>query len=262
MKRILTCALSFISLYANAQYAFNNTNKRNLFYAPVSDIVLITYYDYGFGVGASYDKAFADTKRHDAHPGFNFNFTYNFTPFLPLAAEFQFGTLSGGGRTVDKDAYGRYFKNAYKAMVIRADALFGSFINYSDSDVLTALKDLYVGCGAGVIGNNLVDVQRTNLIAANGPLNYTFPGKDNGLNPLVALRVGYDLKINNNFDEPRYHINIGYQYNVTFGEGLDGYNDDPKVFKNNSPDQYGQIMLVFRMDFGQTSVYSKYEGLR
>jgi len=262
MRLALTLVLSFISLNVEAQlYAFNKT-KEMVPYVPPSEVVLISYYDYGFGAGLSYDKAFADTKRHDSHPGFNFNFTYNFSPFTPLGVEFQFGTLSGGGRTVDKDKYGRYFKNKYKAMIVHGDMLFGQFMNYSNSDFLYAMKDCYIGVGIGVIGNNLVDVQRYNLIPANGPTDYKFPGADAGLNPLIAIRFGYELKINNSFDEPRYHITFGYQYNVTFGEGLDGYNDNPNKFKNSSPDQYGQFMIGFRMDFGDVSVYNKFENFR
>jgi hypothetical protein len=256
---------NFISIAVAAQLTAFNNMKKNMFSTlppPPGDIELISYYEYGFGIGASYDRAFADLKRQDSHPGYSFNVTYNFNPFLPLGAEFQFGTLEGGGRTVDKDLSGRYFKNNYKAMIVRGDLLFGQLINYSGSDVLSVVKDFFIGGGIGAIGNNIVDVQRTNLIKANGSTDYVFPGRDASLNLLFTLRFGYELKLYNFFDEPRYHIALCYQHNIVIGEGLDGYNDDPRKFKNNAPDQYGQISLVFRMDFGETTVYTKFENYR
>src|SRR6185295_10764919 len=93
-----------------------------------------------------------------------------------------------------------------------------------------------MGTGFGFISNNLV-TQRT---SPTDP-TYVFPGSDNGLNIMVPIRFGYEIKIMNAFGEPFIRIDLGYIHNVVFGNGLDGYADPASHFKNNFPDQYRQI---------------------
>ena len=219
-------------------------------------------YDYsklGLGVGVGYGRAFADTKRQDYHPSFNFGLIYNYEPYIPIALEFQFGTLSGGGRTIDKDPYGRIYKNNYKALILHADLQAGAIMDYSNSDFLNMLKNFYVGTGIGAINNKMVDIQRTNLYPQHAPIGdtYGFEGKDKSTNLLIPLRFGYEFKIFDAYDEPSFTITLGYQHNITFGEGLDGYNDDPDKFKNNSPDQYGMFTIGFKYSFLGSGSYTK-----
>jgi hypothetical protein len=74
---------------------------------------------------------------------------------------------------------------------------------------------------------------------------------------LIPLRLGYEFKIFDDYDQVGYTITIGYEHNYTFGEGLDGYNDNPQKFKNNAPDQYTHFTLGFRYNFGNTVSYNK-----
>jgi hypothetical protein len=93
-KFILLFVLAFTLTAVKAQSGFN-------------------YYEFGVGLGGSYGKAQADLKKQDYHPAFNLNFVYNYSPYLPITAEFQKGTFSGGGRNRSEDLSGRYFTNSY-----------------------------------------------------------------------------------------------------------------------------------------------------
>lgn len=217
------------------------------------------YSHFGVGIGVGYGRAFADTRKQDYHPAFNVNIVYNVTPFVPFALEYQFGKLSGGGRTPDKDAYGRQYANSYKAFILHGDLQAGAIIDYADSWLLNSIKNFYVGTGIGAIKNKMTDIQRTNLYPQNDPIGAThgFEGKDKSTNLLIPLRFGYEFKIFDAYDEPSFTITIGYQHNITFGEGLDGYNDNPDKFKNNSPDQYAQLSIGFKYSFLGSGSYTK-----
>lgn len=239
-KFILFFILAFASIAVKAQSGYN-------------------YYEWGWGGGVGYGRAYADTKRQDYHPIFNLNIAYNYNPYLPIALELQFGTLSGGGRTRDKDQFGRIYKNAYKALILHGDQQMGDLFDYSDNGVLNILKNFYIGTGIGAVSNNMKDIQRTNLYAENDVIGSLegFQGKDKSINFLIPLRVGYEFKIYDDYDQVGYTITIGYEHNYTFGEGLDGYNDNPSKFKNNAPDQYAHFTIGFRYNFGNTVSYNK-----
>lgn len=225
------------------------------------------YYEWGVGGGIGYGRAYADTKRQDWHAIYNLNLAYNFNPYVPVALGYQFGTLSGGGLTPDKDAYGRMYKNAYKALLLHADVQLGSFIDYADNGFLNAVKNFYVGTGIGAISNNMKFIQRGNPPAFSDPSNSYyhgplgtkegFQGKDKSINLVLPLRFGYEFKIYDSYNQVGYTITLGYEHNYTFGEGLDGYDDPSTKYKNNAPDQYAHFMIGFRYNFGNTVSYNK-----
>lgn len=212
---------------------------------------------YGVGVFASYNLPFDDLKIANRGKTYNITGYYNLTPYVPLGAELQFGDLSGG--SIVSDAFKRQYDNHYKAFIVHGDFALGELIDYDGNFFLRLVKDLYVGTGVGVISNNMAFIQRTNLIpdALNPVGSYTFPGKNTSLNLLVPIRFGYEFKIYNDYDEPFIGINIGYVHNITWAEGLDGYTDPPTAFKNNSPDQYRQIVVGIKVNFGGVVPYSK-----
>jgi hypothetical protein len=129
-------------------------------------------------------------------------------------------------------------------------------IDYSESDVLNILKNFYFGTGVGIFFNNNT-VQRTNVILANGSSSYVFPGNNSGINITTPLRFGYEFKFYNEYEEPYMAIDLGYVHNLVFGEGLDGYNDPSNKFKNNATDQYRQITIGVRFNFGNVTSFNK-----
>lgn len=214
------------------------------------------YQQFAVGVDASYIRGYTNIPRQDNHLAASLNLIYNFNPYLPITAEIQKGTLSGGGLTVDKDKFGRKYTNNYFAFVLRADFQLGAGIDYEGSTFLGIIKNFYVGSGVGLVMNNNT-VQRTNVIAANGPLTYVFPGSDKSTNFIVPLRAGYEFKIFDSYNEPLWAIDIGYVHNFVFGEGLDGYDDPTGKFKNNATNQYRQIFIGFKYNFGPAVSYNK-----
>lgn len=203
-------------------------------------------YNYkSFGIGVNYNALFpyADLATGKNTNGFGITGYYNLSLYLPLGLEFQTGELSGGG--VLTDFHGREYKNKYTAIIARGDIFLGQVIDYSYGGPIRYLKDFYAGTGIGVISNNMEFIQRV-----QPKTGYVFPGKDKSLNLIMPIRVGYELKINNAYDEPFIGINLGYVINITWGEGLDGYGDSSKDFKNNVPDLYRQVVLGVKVNFG------------
>jgi len=232
-----------------------------LFILGVSSLVLkaqdsYNYSPYGIGFFASYNLPYADLKIANRGKTYNITGYYNLTPYIPLGAEVQFGDISGGSTTLDQS--GRQYDNHYKAFIIHGDFALGEAIDYEGNFFLRLVKDLYAGTGFGLISNNMAFIQRTNLYATGYPVGtYVFPGANKSLNLIVPIRFGYEFKIYNAYDEPFIGLNIGYIHNITWGEGLDGYIDPPTGFKNNSPDQYSQIVVGIKINFGPSIPYTK-----
>ncbi|MEO6851046.1 MAG: hypothetical protein ABI203_02030 [Mucilaginibacter sp.] len=236
-KLVLLFVLAFSVIVAKAQEGYN-------------------YKEFAIGLDVSYQRGFTNVQRQDYHIAESINFIYNYSPYIPVTAELQFGTLSGGGITANLDKYGRKYVNQYEAFLIHADFQLGEVIDYSESEILNIVKNAYFGSGIGFVFNNNTD-QRTNTIPENGPLSYQFPGNDHSINLTVPIRFGYEFKLYNDFQEPYMAIDIGYVHNLVFGEGLDGYNDPSNKFKNNAADQYAQVVIGVKFSFGNVTSFNK-----
>jgi hypothetical protein len=210
------------------------------------------YASYGIGFGASLNHPYADLKKADPTASFNANFTYYYTPYIPIALELQLGTLSGGSKDLKLDASGRRYVNKYKTLMIHMDVQLGEVIDYDNSVFLNAVKNFYAGAGIGALVNDVNAVR----ISPVDP-NYRFPGHNKSIDMIVPLRIGYEFKIYNAYDEPNVRLDIGYIHNVTFGDGLDGYGDPSSKFKNNAPDQYTQISIGIKFLFGGETSYRR-----
>jgi hypothetical protein len=239
-KYILFFVLGFTVATVKAQSGFN-------------------YYEFGAGFSASYGKAEADLKKQDYHPAFSLNFVYNFSPYFPITAELQKGTFSGGGTTPAVDASGRYFTNSYLSFNIHGDVQAGEIMDYDGSWILDRIKGFYLGTGLGVIHNNMTRIQRYNQYPLNAAIGDTegFRGADNSVNIIIPIRFGYEFKIYDDYDQPRYGIDLGIQHYFAPGEGLDGYNDPTAKYKNNATDQYTFVTIGFKYNFGNTTSYTK-----
>jgi len=210
-------------------------------------------YNYNmFGVGANVSAVYpyADLPIGKYSIAFNLTGYYNFSPYIPIGLEFQTGTLSGGDRKLD--VHGRQYTNSYKALIVHADIYAGQLLDYDFNAFKRVIKDFYVGAGVGVINNNLTDIVRV-----QPGKDYVFPGTNKSSNIVVPLRVGYEFRINNNFGEQFMGINVGYITNITWGEGIDGYADPASQFKNNALDQYSQIVVGVKFNFGPSRSFYK-----
>ena len=237
-KVTLFFILVFLELSTNAQDSYNFAHL-------------------GVGFFGSYNTPYADLKQANKGKTFNITGYYNLTPYIPIGLEIQFGSLSGG--SIVTDPAKRQYENHYTAVILHGDFAFGEILDYEGDFFLKFVKDIYVGTGVGVINNNMKFIQRTNLVASEGyPVGtYTFPGQNQSSNILVPIRLGYEFKIYSAYDEPFIGINIGYIHNMTWGEGLDGYTDPPSGFKNNAQDQFSQIVVGVKFNFGTAAPYIK-----
>jgi hypothetical protein len=220
------------------------------------------YKEFGIGLDISYERGYTNINRQDQHIGQSVSFTYNYSPYIPITAELQFGTLSGGGLTPALDRYGRQYTNHFEGLILHGDFQLGEVIDYSESYFNNVLKGLYFGSGGGIIFNSNT-VQRTNVYDGTngkpyfGPSTYVFPGSNSSVNLTVPLRFGYEFKIFNEYEEPFMTVNIGYVHSLVFGEGLDGYDDPSSKFKNNATNQYRQIVVGVKFNFGNVTSYTK-----
>lgn len=213
------------------------------------------YYGWGLGLGAdlSYERAYTSIPDETHHLAAGLNFIYNFSPYTSIAAELQFGTLSGGSLLFSQDSLGQQYINHYMAFLVHSDFGLGEVLKYSNSHVLNVLKNIYVGTGFGFIFNNNT-VQRTNINPNNGPFTYFFPGSDSEVNLIVPLRIGYEFKIYDKYDEPSCAIDLGYTRTLVFGSGVTGYDNPPG---NSRIDQYGQFVVGFKFFYGKLHSYHK-----
>lgn len=210
------------------------------------------YNSFGFGIGGGIVHPLADLKQAYNDKAFNANFTYYYNPYVPVVLEFQVGKLSGGGNSVTEDKDTRRYENTYKALMLHVDYQLGDAIDYYRSDFLNIIKNFYGGIGVGAMFNT-VDANRFSRLDPT----YSFPGSNKSVNVIIPLRFGYEFKIYDYYGVPKFGIDIGYQHYVTFGEGLDGYDDPTSRFKNNAPDQYRHITIGLKYNFGTEHAYDK-----
>lgn len=217
---------------------------------------LINFYKLGVGGGVGPTISYADVRENSQSFGGYITADYNFTPFFTAGIELQAGQIKGGD--IITNPHNRQFKNNYKALTINTKIALGEFIEYYKSDFLNSVKGLYAGIGIGVIRNDMKSIVRykPNTQAQYPPLGYEFPGKDKSTNLLVPVNLGINFYFKDYYDQLRYIVNINYQGNLTFGEGLDGYNDPQNKFENNAPDIYTLFSVGVKYNFGPVG-YSK-----
>jgi hypothetical protein len=206
---------------------------------------------YGVGFGVSTIRGYTNVAKQNNTLAANINFTYNYSPYLPITLELQDGRLWGGSRVTDPS--GREYENNYIALYLHADLQMGQIIDYDYSAFNEAIKNVYIGGGLGFVDDN-VQNQRFDV---RNPSYGNFPGTDKSINLAIPIRLGYEVKIYNEYDEPCVRIDFEYQHNIVFGEGLDGYDDPPSQFKNQHPDQYREISVVFKYNFGTIRAFTK-----
>jgi hypothetical protein len=211
---------------------------------------------YGIGFGASTIRGYTNVAKQNNTLAGNLNFTYNYSPYLPITLVVEDGRLWGGSRVTDPSK--REYENNYIAFYLHADLQLGQIIDYDENSFNEAIKNVYIGGGFGFVDDN-VQNQRTNLNgSAQQPVgSYTFPGTDKSINLTIPLRLGYEVKFYNEYDEPFIRLDFEYEHNIVFGEGLDGYDDPPSNFKNQHPDQYREISIVLKYDFGTIEAFTK-----
>lgn len=231
-KYFLLFVLILASLFVKAQGDYN--------YSPL-----------GIGFGVSTIRGYTNLAKQNNTLAGNINFTYNYSPYLPITLLIEDGRLIGGSAITDPS--GRAYTNNYLAIYLHADLQLGEIIDYDYNAFNEAIKNIYIGGGFGFVSDNVQNVR----FDVRNPSYGNFPGTDKSINLAIPLRLGYEVKLYNAYDEPFMRVDFEYEHNIVFGEGLDGYDDPPNQFKNQHPDQYREISVVIKYNFGTIRAYTK-----
>ncbi|MDB5154270.1 MAG: hypothetical protein JWR54_3021 [Mucilaginibacter sp.] len=199
-------------------------------------------FDVGFSVG--FNQFYGDVATSKSTNAVSFNFNYNQTPFLNYIIEGQFGKLAGGGTN---DPLGRQFATDYQYYAFRVQLQAGEIIDYSENAFANALKNLYAGTGIGIIYGNVSSITRYSTTI---PGYYT-PGENKSNQVFLPMRIGYEFKIFNQYLQPNIKIDIGYQYDIIFGDEIDGYRAGQ--FK----DSYSQFTIGAKFSIAGITSYHK-----
>ena len=203
------------------------------------------YSQYDLGTSVAFNSFYGDVQTSVSTKSINFNFDYNQTPFVNYIFEFQAGKLAGGNENTD--LLGRQFVADYTYYAFRIQVQGGEVIDYSQSQLMNALKNLYVGAGLGMIYSDITSINRYSIVA---PGYYT-PGVNSSNELFLPARIGYELKLFNQNQRPDFKIDVGYQYNFVFGDELDGF----KAGLHN--DAYGQFTIGLKISVGGVTSYRK-----
>src|SRR5579863_8227495 len=203
------------------------------------------YSQYDFGASIAFNSFYGDVQTPASTKSVNLNFDYNQTAFVNFIVEMQTGTLMGGNAKTD--LLGRQFSANYTYYAFRIQVQAGELIDYSQNNVFNALKNLDVGAGIGMVYSNITSINR---YATQFPGYYT-PGPNSASELFLPARIGYELKIFNKNQRPDYKIDIGYQYNIVFGDQLDGF----KAGTHN--DAFSQFTIGVKISVGGVTSYRK-----
>ncbi|MBE7177664.1 MAG: outer membrane beta-barrel protein [Mucilaginibacter polytrichastri] len=229
-KGILICGLFVIAAFstAKAQLGYNY---------PKIDI----------GGGLSRNVAYTDAETLKSTLAIHANVGYNISPFTNLIAEYQRGKFRGGDAV--NTLSGREFTNQFNSLAIRLQFQAGEFMNYQKNAVFNALKNVYVGGGIGVMANNITQINRQSIQITD--YEYITPGKDKSTELFVPVRIGYEIKLYNEYDEPRVKFDIGYQHNFMLDDNLDGFT------AGIANDTFSQIFIGVKFGIGGGTSYRK-----
>jgi hypothetical protein len=203
------------------------------------------YAQYDLGVSSGLNKVSGDAETQVQTKSIHVNFNYNVSPFINYVLEGQTGDLKGGD--AQTTATGREFTNNYNAVIFRAQIQAGEFIDYSRSRIKNGLKNLYISSGVGYVINHMTYINRTSILQPG----VTTDGLDNSSHIFIPARIGYEFKVFNQYNQPSFKVDIGYQMNFVMGDNLDGF------ATGAINDKFSQITLGFKFALGGITSHSK-----
>ena len=210
------------------------------------------YKQFGISFEAGVERAYTNIPKENSNLFTDVKFIYNYSPYIPISAELQFGTFSGGGLKPSDDSLGRAYPNHYESLIFHGDLQLGEVIDYQDSQFMSFLKNFYVGTGVGLMFTSNT-VQRTSIYDPQ----YVFPGRNSSVNLVIPLRTGYEIKFYNEYEEPFFALNTGFNYNIVMGYSLSGYDDYISKNMHTRQDGYIQFTIGCKFYFGNTVGYNK-----
>ncbi|TCD03256.1 outer membrane beta-barrel protein [Pedobacter psychroterrae] len=194
------------------------------------------FYKLGIGAGYGITQSYTDLPKSKSGQVFYAALDYSMSPGLSLGIEYQNGNIRGEGQGNSTDS--RVFTNSFASA-----AIIGK---------LYLTKWLYIGGGAGIIHNTMVKIERNGV---SDSLSYR--GNDVSNDLLLPLNTGISYYFSDYAGRSRYGINLNLQYNITLGEGLDGYDNSFTTFRNDKPDIYTYFSVGLSYRFGWLGISKK-----
>lgn len=240
---------------------YNLLKKISLFIAlivcsfTVSAQIGYNYDQFSLGLGISSVKIHGDLNTTYAKAAPSVNLSYHVTPFVTFSTEAQFGRLESANADTSGTYYGEQSSNKFTTVMFHGDVQLGEFINYNDdfssipilTKILNGAKNIYVGTGLGVIFNKMDYINRTDY----KDVNFAYTGLDKSTELIIPVRVGYEYKIYNAYDEPQIRVNLGYQANFSTGDNMDG------IKSGHYGDWFSQITFGIKVGIGGVTSYRK-----
>jgi hypothetical protein len=175
------------------------------------------YSQYDLGTSVGFNQVFGDAQTQPYTQSIHFALTYNYTPYTNFVFEVQLGKFQGGDSVAN--ASGRQFTNDFSAYIFRGQLQAGEFIDYSRGPLFNSLKGLYVSAGIGYMVSHITNINRNSI---QYPGFFT-DGLNDSMEPFIPLRIGYELKLFNKYEQPNIKFDFAYEYNLILGDDLDGF---------------------------------------
>jgi hypothetical protein len=140
---------------------------------------------------------------------------------------------------------------------VKGSVALGQFIDFSYSPVFYNLRNLNASLGLGFINgtNNVADFG-SGTFPSRQHANDLGKSKFSGVLSLPAT-IGYFVNFYNVYQEPKIVLGVNYKMNFTFSDDIDGYNDNPAIFQNNSKDVFTTMSFSLKYLFGPKGLYYK-----
>jgi hypothetical protein len=197
------------------------------------------YSEWELGAGVGITSVMGNAETQTTTPVVHLNLTFNSTPYVNYVFEAQMGRIAGGDSLTS--ASGRQFTGDLTAFVFRGQLQLGELMDYEKSPFKNAIKNLYISAGIGYAVSHITGINRFSI---KNPGEYT-PGLLNSQEPFIPIRIGYEFKVFNRYQQPAFKIDVAYAYNYVLGDDLDGF-----VVGTGHHDVYTQICIGVKFAFG------------
>ncbi len=208
------------------------------------------FYKLSVGAGGGFTVGYGDLRSQTMSPAVYGNAEYYFTPYVSIGGEGQLGRIKSG----DTSSLYANYSNKYKAASFFARVAAGAFMNhtYRHTTLKKLVRGVYVGTGIGLLRNNITD--RYPRVNTNPKIDQ---GKRASWDAFIPLNVGINYGISEKNGYERFVINLNYQGNLTFGEGMDGFDQNPLFVRNTSRDIYTFTSIGIKYKFGPVGYFKR-----
>ena len=209
------------------------------------------YYKTSIGVGVGVTQSYADIYGNNTAMASKAEFSYFLNQFINVGFNYQSGKIVGGNRYTDR--YEREFTNDFKSLDLNVKLQLGVFGLHEESGFFNVIKGLYVGTGIGGIANN-----HKNAVRIQQSTGYKFPGYNRSKEMFVPFMAGINFHIPDKYDVSRVMVSFNFQGNIVSGEGLDSYDFNGTLAKQNVPDIFTFMSVGVSYHFGRNGWFGEY----